>query len=156
VVEDLLRSVVMPFKLLLEPARVSLELVVEPDVPLVLADLHLVRRTLSNLVDNAIKFTPDGGHVEVWARLDGDRAPGEVLIGVTDSGPGIAPEDQERLFLMYQQSGSAGRRPGSGVGLAFCKLAVEAHGGRIWIESEPGRGSTFLLTLDPVGEVGAA
>ena len=155
VVEDLLRSVVAAFDPLLEAARISLELQIQPDLPLVLVELHLMRRVLSNLVDNAIKFTPDGGQVRVWARLDGERAPGAVLLGVTDSGPGIAPQDQERLFVMYQRSGSTGRRPGSGVGLAFCKLAVEAHGGRIWIESEPGRGSTFLLTASIMGEAGA-
>ena len=121
-----------------------------------------MRRTLSNLIDNAIKFTPDGGHVRVWARQGRERAPDAVLVGVTDSGPGISPEDQQRLFKMYERSGSVmGRRRGSGVGLAFCKLAVDAHGERIWIESEPGKGSTFLLTLgiageDGIGESGSA
>jgi signal transduction histidine kinase len=76
-------------------------------------------------------------------------------MGVTDSGPGIAAADQERLFQMYERSGSAAsRRPGSGVGLAFCKLAVDAHGGRIWVESEPGQGSTFMLTVGIVGQAG--
>ena len=148
VVEDLLRSVAGPFDLMLDTARITLDLMFEPGLPLVMVDLHLMRRTLSNLIDNAIKFTPDGGHVRVWARRGRERAPGAVLVGVSDSGPGIAPEDQQRLFQMYERSGSAmGRRRGSGVGLAFCKLAVDAHGGRIWVESEPGKGSTFLLTM---------
>ena len=77
------------------------------------------------------------------------------MVGVTDSGPGIAPEDQERLFEMYQRSGTTARRkPGSGVGLAFCKLAVEAHGERIWIESAPGKGSSFLLTMGIADGIG--
>jgi signal transduction histidine kinase len=148
VVEDLLRSVAGPFDLMLDTARITLDLMFEPGLPLVLVDLHLMRRTLSNLIDNAIKFTPDGGHVRVWARRGRELAPGAVLVGVSDSGPGIAPEDQQRLFDMYERTGSVmGRRQGSGVGLAFCKLAVDAHGGQIWVESEPGKGSTFLLTM---------
>jgi signal transduction histidine kinase len=155
IVEDLLRSVAMPFNLLLDTARITLELVVEPDLPLVSVDLHLMRRTLSNLIDNAIKFTPDGGQVRVWALQDPERFPDAVLVGVTDSGPGITPEDQKRLFRMYEGSGSLmGRRPGSGVGLAFCKLAVDAHSERIWVESVPGEGSTFLLTMGISGEAG--
>ena len=155
VVEDLVRSTILPFDLLLEAAQIALEVEVQPDLPLVLVDLHLMRRALSNLVDNALKFTPDGGRVRVWARLDPGLAPGAVLVGVTDSGPGIEPADQERLFQMYERSRStAGRRPGSGVGLAFCKLAVEAHGERIWVESEPGQGSTFMLTMGIVGSDG--
>ena len=155
VVEDLLRSVTMPFEMLLDAAHITLDMMIEPDLPLVMVDLHLMRRTLSNLIDNAIKFTPDGGHMRVWARRGRKLAPGAVLVGVTDSGPGIAPEDQQRLFQMYERSGSTtGRRPGSGVGLAFCKLAIEAHGQRIWVESEPGKGSTFLLTMAVMGGAG--
>jgi len=106
-------------------------------------------------VDNAIKFTPEGGCVRVWARMDGERAVGAVVVGVTDSGPGIPAERRERLFEMYQGGSSiVARRPGSGIGLAFCKLAVEAHGGRIWVESELGQGSTFLLTVAIAGEAG--
>ncbi len=159
VLEDLLQSVVAPFDLLTDSAELTLDLDLEPDLPLVLVDLHLMRRTLSNLVDNAIKFTPEGGRVQVWARTDGEQAPGAVLVGVTDSGPGIPSDRQERLFDTYQGGNSTmGRRPGSGIGLAFCKLAVEAHGGRIRVDSEPGQGSTFLLTMpivDGEGGIGA-
>jgi signal transduction histidine kinase len=155
VMEDLLRSVVAPFDLLADSAELTIDLDLELELPLVLVDLHLMRRTLSNLVDNAIKFTPDAGRVRVWARRDEERAAGAVVVGVTDSGPGIPPERQERLFEMYQGASSTmGRRPGSGIGLAFCKLAVEAHGGQIWVESEPGQGSTFLLTIAIAGEAG--
>jgi NtrC-family two-component system sensor histidine kinase KinB len=158
VVADLVRSAIQPFDLLLNTAQLALEVDLQPDLPLVLVDLHLMRRALGNLVDNAVKFTPDGGCVRVWARLETEQAPGAVLVGVTDSGPGIAPEVQERLFQLYERSGSTvSRRPGSGVGLAFCKLAVEAHGGRIWVESEPGQGSTFILNMaiaDGAGPMG--
>jgi len=155
VMEDLVRSVVAPFNLLVQSAELLLEVDLEPDLPLVSVDLHLMRRTLSNLVDNAIKFTPDGGRVRVWARRDEEQAAGAVVVGVTDSGPGIPPERQERLFEMYQAgSSTVARRPGSGIGLAFCKLAVEAHGGRIWVESEPGQGSTFMVTMAIAGNAG--
>ena len=154
VVEDLLRGAALPFELVLNTAQITLDLMFEPNLPLVSVDLHLMRRTLSNLIDNAIKFTPERGHVRVWARRGRERAPGAILVGVTDSGPGIAPEDQERLFQMYQRSGTAAmRKPGSGVGLAFCRLAVEAHGQRIWVESVPGRGSSFLLTMGIADEI---
>jgi PAS domain S-box-containing protein len=155
VVEDLLRGAALPFNLVLDAAKISLDLMFEPGLPLVSVDLHLMRRTLSNLIDNAIKFTPERGHVRVWARRGGKQAPGAVLAGVSDSGPGIPPEDQERLFQMYERTGSGARRtPGSGVGLAFCKLAVEAHGERIWVESVPGKGSSFLVTMTITDEIG--
>lgn len=157
VVEDLLRSAALPFDLVLDSTQITLDLMFEPNLPLVSVDLHLMRRTLSNLIDNAIKFTPERGHVRVWARRGRARAPGAVLVGVTDSGPGISPEDQVRLFQMYGRTGSAtGRRPGSGVGLAFCKLAVEAHGERIWVESAPGKGSSFLLSMSIADEIGGS
>ncbi len=154
-VEDLLRGAALPFNLVLDTAKISLDLMFEPGLPLVSVDLHLMRRALSNLIDNAIKFTPERGHVRVWARRGGKQAPGAVLVGVSDSGPGIPPEDQERLFQMYERTGSGARRkPGSGVGLAFCKLAVEAHGERIWVESVPGKGSSFLLTMTIADQIG--
>ena len=157
VVEDLLRGAALPFDLVLDAARITLDLMFEPNLPLVSVDLHLMRRALSNLIDNAIKFTPERGHVRVWARRGRERAPGAILVGVSDSGPGILPEDQERLFQMYERTGSAARRkPGSGVGLAFCKLAVEAHGERIWVESVPGKGSSFLLTMAIADDFGGA
>ena len=78
---------------------------------------------------------------------------GEVMVAVTDTGPGIAPEDQDRIFEEFQQANSDGngeRHEGTGLGLALSKSLVELHGGRIWVESEPGKGSTFTFTI-PVG-----
>jgi signal transduction histidine kinase len=97
-----------------------------------------------NLLSNAVKFTPPGGRVELKsARLDG-----EVRISVTDTGPGIAAEDQERIFEEFQQTeAGAGQREGTGLGLALSKRLVESHGGRIWVDSEPGEGSAFVFTL---------
>lgn len=114
---------------------------------LVLADDEKVGRLLTNLLDNALKFTPAGGQVAVTA----ERAPGEegfVRCAVHDTGPGVPPEYRERIFDRFVQvKGPRGRRRGTGLGLTFCKLVVEAHGGRIWVESEEGKGSTFYFTL---------
>ena len=101
-----------------------------------------------NLLSNAVKFTPDGGRVDVKAKLDTT----EVEIVVRDTGVGIAPEDQAVLFEEFRQVGrDAGRKAeGTGLGLALTKRFVELHGGAIRVESAPGRGSTFTVTL-PVG-----
>ena len=120
------------------------------DLPLVLADPIRVERILSNLVDNAIKYSPDGGEVRVFARRDGYY----VTVAVRDRGPGISREDQARLFQSFERLGMAvkGSIQGTGMGLRVCRILVEAHGGKIWVESEPSQGATFLFTL-PVAEV---
>lgn len=132
-----------------------------PALPAIQADADVLRRVLWNLLDNALKYTPMGGNVRVWARMvtrTEQAAPGHPLppgdwavIGVSDSGPGIAPEDRERIFDKFAQVGvGRARRRGSGLGLTFCRLAVEAHGGKIWVESRSGGGSTFICAL-PAG-----
>jgi signal transduction histidine kinase len=103
---------------------------------------------LSNLVDNAIKFTPDGGRIRLVARGEAPDGPNALLLSVSDSGPGIPLEAQGRIFEKFKQAGNTpGRRRGTGLGLAFCRLAAEAHGGRIWVESIPGHGATFTIAL---------
>jgi signal transduction histidine kinase len=105
----------------------------------------LIHRVLQNLVGNGIKFTPDGGAVSVTANLD-EQAPQPVLLlSVSDTGSGIPPEIQGRLFQKFVTGGQEGR--GSGLGLAFCKLVVEAHGGRIWVDSIPDHGTTFTFSV---------
>ncbi len=138
-----------------ESARIEVEIEVEAEGRLQLhADPHLMDRVLHNLLDNALKFTPEEGRVRLWARLDPQDGKDAVLVGVTDTGPGIPPELQERIFEKFQQFGKGkGRRKGTGLGLAFCKLAVEAHGGEIWVESQVGAGSTFVVRL-PLAERG--
>ena len=141
--EALERGVVM----VREPAtkhgvRLSLEL--EPGVDLVEGDERRLRQVIFNLLSNAVKFTPEGGEVVV-ATASRDH---EVLISVTDTGPGIPPEDHERIFEEFQQTDVGVRqREGTGLGLALSKRLVELHGGRIWVESEPGHGSRFVFTL---------
>lgn len=129
-----------------ESAAIQLTLDAPDDLPLLLVDADLMRRVLANLLDNAIKFTPDGGHIKLWARLNEEE--NAVELGVSDTGPGIPPEAQARLFKKFEQHISRqGRRRGSGLGLPFCKLAVEAHGGTISVQSTPGAGTTFTIRL---------
>ncbi len=124
--------------------EVRIEVAADPDVDVVQGDERRVRQVIFNLLSNAVKFTPAGGAVDVSA----NRVDGEVRVSVTDTGPGLAPEDHERIFDEFQQT-DAGveQREGTGLGLALSKRLVELHGGRIWVESEVGRGSTFVFTL---------
>jgi signal transduction histidine kinase len=130
-------------------AGASLEMKVEVarDLPEVWADHDRLLQVFENLIGNAIKFTQPGGLVVVGAAAR-DR---EVLFWVADSGPGIAAADVPQLFDRFWQARKTGRR-GAGLGLPIVKGIVEAHGGRIWVESAPGHGSTFFFTL-PVAPV---
>ena len=134
-------------------AQITTNITVEPDLPALYVDFELIGRVLTNLVDNAIKFTPDGGHIQLRAWLDPTSDPPTTLISVSDTGPGIMSEEQDRLFEKFQVLTREGRRRGTGLGLPFCKLAVGAHGGQIWVESDLGQGSTFVVRL-PVAESG--
>jgi NtrC-family two-component system sensor histidine kinase KinB len=121
---------------------------VTSDLPFVSVDVELIHRVLQNLIGNAIKFTPPDGLITLGAWRD-SAAERHVIVSVKDSGIGLVPELQARLFEKFVTGRVRGR--GSGLGLAFCRLVVEAHGGRIWVESVPGNGATFLFTL-PVAE----
>jgi len=113
----------------------------------VLADDDKIGRVLANLLDNALKFTPRDGRVTVLIEPMPNQAE-FVRCAVRDTGPGIPPEHLERIFDRFVQAPGRGRaRRGTGLGLAFCKLVVEAHGGRIWVESKEAQGSTFYFTL---------
>ncbi len=109
----------------------------------VMADAGLIRRVFRILLSNALNYTPTGGDVRMVATLSSEV----IRVTVTDAGPGIAAEDHQRIFEKFGQVESLDNRTGTGLGLTFCKLAVEAHGGRIGVESEVGTGSTFWLTL---------
>jgi signal transduction histidine kinase len=123
---------------------VQLSLELAPDVNGVRGDERRVRQIVFNVLSNAVKFTPAGGSVAIAAA----RVNGEVHVSVTDTGPGIAPEDQERIFEEFQQTDvGVQQREGTGLGLALSRRLVELHGGRIWVESEPGHGSRFVFTL---------
>ncbi len=126
-------------------------LTVEQDVPALLlplsADEEKLRRVLINLLGNAIKFTTDGGRITLRVRVPCIGEP--LTFEIEDAGEGIPPEAFIRIFEKFGQVGTrlAGRTTSTGLGLTFCKMVVEAHGGRIWVESEPGEGSTFLFTI---------
>jgi signal transduction histidine kinase len=123
---------------------VSLTLELDPNVELVTADERRIRQVVFNLLSNAVKFTPSGGSVDVRSA----QVNGEVLVSVQDTGPGIAEEDQERIFQEFQQTElGQEQKEGTGLGLALSRKLVELHGGRIWVESEPGHGATFTFTL---------
>lgn len=118
---------------------------VPADLPDLYVDQGKISRVLSNLVDNALKFSPSGSQVSVDGCVAGK---GEVLIKVVDNGPGISEEYHEKIFERFGQiPGVQARRRGTGLGLTFCRLAIEAHGGHIWVESNPAGGSIFNLTL---------
>lgn len=124
--------------------RHSLEADLSPDLPVIMGDADLLRRVLINLLTNAVKFTPDGGEIRVQVKANGDQ----VRFSVSDNGVGIAPALQDSIFKLYVR-GMNRKAKGTGIGLAFCKLAVEAHGGRIWFESELEEGTTFTFTIPP-------
>jgi two-component system, OmpR family, sensor kinase len=120
------------------------------DLPLALADQRLMRRVLLNLISNAIKHTPQGTAITLRAR----STPAGATVEIEDNGPGIPPEHLGRIFDRFSRlSGTAhARQQNTGLGLTFCRLAVEAHGGSIEVESELGQGTTFrvLLPFQPV------
>ncbi len=131
-----------------EPAasgrRQTIDLALEDNLPAILVDSGMIRRVLINLLENAIKYSKTDTHIEIGARRYGES----LQFWVQDQGPGIAPADQKRVFEKFARLKAGGHRPsGLGIGLAFCRTAVQAHGGSIWIESEEGRGSRFVFTL---------
>jgi signal transduction histidine kinase/DNA-binding response OmpR family regulator len=126
--------------------RVLLSLEVEPEVGLLDADRLRFRQVVLNLLANAVKFTPEGGRVDVRAFIRGQ----DLVILVTDTGVGVSVEDRQRIFDAFQQGTQSGQIEGTGLGLTLSKRILEMHGGRIWVESEAGRGSTFGIEL-PAG-----
>jgi signal transduction histidine kinase len=133
----------------LAPVLAAHQVGVEVDDALaVVADADAFGHVLVNLLTNAVKFSPPGSRVGVTAHAAGD----EIVIGVSDEGVGVAPEDQARIFeRFYQSNARVASRRGTGIGLAIARRFAELHGGRIWVESEPGLGSTFSFTL-PAGQ----
>jgi PAS domain S-box-containing protein len=131
---------------LLNARQLQADCQVPSDLAPAWGDARLVRRILQNLIGNAIKFTSEGGWIRVTAEetISADSLP-TLLVTVQDNGPGIPVEIAPRLFQKFVTGPQVGR--GSGLGLAFCRLAVEAQGGRIWVDSEAGQGTTILFTL---------
>jgi two-component system phosphate regulon sensor histidine kinase PhoR len=126
-----------------EKQGLSLTLEAAPDLPPVIGDAERLERVVVDLIHNAVKFTPAGGSVHVSAGL----ADGGVTVRVSDTGVGIAPEDLPRIFERFYKGGRSRGGGGTGLGLAVVKHVVEAHGGTVSVESEPGRGSTFSFSI---------
>jgi signal transduction histidine kinase len=113
-------------------------------LPTIMADGEKIKRVITNLLDNAVKFTPSGGYVSISA----NEYQGYLVVSVEDSGPGIPEEYRDKIFdRFFQVPGMRSSRRGSGLGLAFCKLVVDAHHGRIWVEPKAGGGSVFSIRL---------
>jgi signal transduction histidine kinase len=124
---------------------INLDVTVDERLGDFVGDERKIKQVLLNLLSNAVKFTPEGGRIGIKAR----QADGSVEISVSDTGIGIAPEDQPKIFEEFRQVGGdyAHKKEGTGLGLTLAKKFVELHGGKIWVESEVGRGSTFSFTL---------
>ncbi len=140
-VSEIVREVLQAHQTLVSP-DVALRADLPPGDLLAQADPNLLRRTIGNLVNNASRFT-HRGFIEVRARTVGDR----LRVEVADTGPGIPKEYHQKIFDKFGQveASKTGARASTGLGLTFCKLVVEAHGGRIWVESVPGEGSCFIF-----------
>lgn len=146
----MVQSVCDPLEMAARPEQAPLRRSVAEDLPPVWLDRGLMERVLTNLVTNAIKYTPPQGEIRVSARLVHD---GHALeLRVSDSGQGIPPEAQAHIFERFYQANENDRRHGTGLGLYFCRLAIEAHGGSIAVQSALGQGSTFTILLPITGE----
>ena len=134
---------------LISGAGLTLLTEIEPGLPYVTGDRDRLIQVVINLLSNAVKFTPSGS-ITCTARVDGDT----VVLAVTDTGVGISPDDHDRVFEQFRQAGDTltDKPRGTGLGLPICKQIVEHHGGRIWVESAPGHGSTFAFSL-PIAPV---
>jgi len=141
VIESLIREI-MP---ILAQRKQSLDVELEPGLPLVYADEAKLRQVFFNLVSNSAKFTPDGGELKIEALRKGDWC----QVSVSDNGIGIKKELQEKVFEPFYQVNNSivGEKKGTGLGLTLAKQIVEMHGGQIWVESEYGSGSRFIFTL---------
>ena len=127
--------------------RILLSLEVDPEVGLLDADRLRFRQVVLNLLSNAVKFTPEGGRVDVRVSIRDQ----DLVVEVADTGPGVPAEDRQRIFDAFQQGAQSSEQvEGTGLGLTLSKRILELHGGRIWVESEAGQGSTFGIAL-PAG-----
>jgi len=141
---QLLRGIADDMKATISSNEQSLMLALAPSLPLVWGDEERLRQVVLNLLINASKFTPEGGKITLKANKN-ERA---VVVEIEDTGPGVPEEEQKRLFQPYhRQIGDRERLSGLGLGLALCKYLVELQGGRIWVESEAGKGSTFGFSI---------
>jgi PAS domain S-box-containing protein len=141
VISELIAESIQAVDQIIENKDLDFVQAIEPELPALVIDSSMVRRALINLLENAVRYSPDNGHLEVGASLDD----GGVRIWVADDGPGIPLEKHETIFDKFARLDSRGT--GIGLGLAFCRLAIEAHGGRIWVDGDGAHGSRFSFLL---------
>ncbi len=146
-IHPLIESAVEQLALYVQGKRMTLNIHVPERLPVIMADSAMIERVLVNLIGNALKFTPSGGEITVAAEAGEEM----LQVRVRDTGPGIAPQHQRWIFDKFARVRDQASGKGIGLGLAFCRLAVEAHGGRIWVESALGKGATFIFTI-PLGQ----
>jgi len=145
-VQDVIERVVSEFQSRTDQKRIKLTVVVDQqEIPLIEADRALLQQAFHNLVENAIKFTEPGGEVKIVLEVHNDQ----LVFEVEDTGIGISPADQQRMFEKFYRASRQTVRSerGSGLGLAIVKSIAERHGGRVWFESQLGKGSTFFLAI---------
>ena len=148
-----IRTVVTAAEPLAARKNLRVDIDLEPDLPPVWDDRNRLVQVVTNLLSNAIKFTPEGGEIRLRAQVIKDSGargdPDVIMVSVIDSGIGIAPEDYEKVFDKFRQVGDTltDKPKGTGLGLAICREIVAHYGGRIWVESQLGKGSTFFFTL---------
>lgn len=154
-IKAVLNHLMLSISPLLSKKGLALSVEIAADIPNIVADREKVTHIFRNLISNAIKFTPDGGKINISATLvnDQEKLP-EVVVKIQDTGIGINREDQKNIFDKFRQVDSAESReyPGSGLGLALARKLVEMHGGQIWVESEVGLGSTFTFILPVIAK----
>ena len=126
----------------LEMKHINLSTQIQSGIPLMYADANKIAWVLSNLVSNALRYSKEGGHIRIYAEENRTQ----ISISVEDDGPGIPKEYQSRIFQKFVRM-NEGDSVGSGLGLAICKEIIRAHGGTIWVDSTPGKGSTFTFTV---------
>ncbi len=141
--QDLIKNAVEDVRPVSNSRRQTLKANLPEYLPVLWVDEDMARRVLINLMENSSKFTPTGGALEVGALTED----GWLHIWIKDNGPGIPPTEQERIFDKFTRLRGKGKPGGLGIGLAFCRLAVHGHGGRIWVESDSGQGATFHFTF---------
>lgn len=145
-ISEIVTDAVQTIQLGAESKAQNVQTSVAPGLPELFIDTDMVKRVLINLLENASKYTPREGVIQVTAK----QVDGNILFSVQDSGPGILPDTMQKIFEKFVTFSPDKQNRSMGIGLAFCRLAVEAHGGKIWVESDPGNGSNFQFILPVV------